>query len=280
MEQKVKREVIEKTVLPHIKNIIIVTSGKGGVGKSTVASGMAVNLALEGYAVGLLDADIYGPSVPTLFNIQNQHPEIKECEGKNKIVFFHKYGIKVMSIGFFIDPKQAVLWRGPLASNALKQLINDTEWGPLDYLIIDTPPGTGDIHITLLQQYMITGAVIVTTPQLLAMCDVKKAIDMYLDEHVGVPIYGIVENMSWFTPGKHPEEKYYLFGKDGGEKLASQFNLRLLAQIPVTEDVCNNCDEGKLDILFRNTAVKKGFESLTDGIISFNKELSDKLNMQ
>lgn len=271
MERKIKRDVIEKTQLTNIKNIIIVASGKGGVGKSTVASGMAVNMALEGYSVGLLDADIYGPSIPTLFNIQDQHPVIHEDQEKNKIEPIFKYGVKVMSIGFFIDPKQAILWRGPLASNGLKQLMNDTNWGDLDYLIIDTPPGTGDIHITLLQQYEINGAIVVTTPQVLAMSDVKKAIDMYLDEHVGIPVYGVVENMSWFSPSKHPDEQYYLFGKGGGKELAKAFNLPLLAQIPINETICQSCDEGKLGELFNDTATQKGFENLTDGIIKHNK---------
>lgn len=265
---------IIKTQLPGIKNIIIVASGKGGVGKSTVAAGLALSLAMEGYTTGLLDADIYGPSVPTLFNLHDEHPAVIEQDGKNKIVPFIRFGIKVISIGFFIDPKQAVLWRGPLASGGLKQLMNDTDWGELDYLVIDTPPGTGDIHITLVQQYEISGAIIVTTPQAMATDDVQKAISMFQSPHVKVPVFGIVENMAWFTPFKHPDEKYHLFGKGGGKKLSDSFGIPLITQIPIDENIGRGCDEGKLSDLFTNTEVKTGFNNLLKGIVQKKEELA------
>lgn len=263
-----KAAPFEKTKLPDIKNLIVVASGKGGVGKSTVAAGLALSLALEGYSVGLLDADLYGPSVPTLFHLQNERPGTSEHDGKTRIEPISRFGIKIMSVGFFIDPAQAVLWRGPMASNALKQLIQETNWGKLDYLIIDTPPGTGDIHLTLLQQYEISGAVIVTTPQLIALDDVQKAIAMFRNEHVAVPILGIVENMAWFTPSKHPDEKYFIFGHGGGKKLSEVFGIPLIAQIPVHEALCESCDGGRLNILVRDDNIKTAFSGLVDGVLA------------
>jgi ATP-binding protein involved in chromosome partitioning len=265
-----KNQEIEKFPMPNIKNIIIVASGKGGVGKSTVAAGLALSLAGEGFSVGIMDADIYGPSVPRLFGLTDEHPLVNEVNGKTTIEPVGKFGLKIMSLGFFIQPQQALLWRGPLAGNGLKQLINDTLWGELDYLIVDTPPGTGDIHITLLQQYEISGTVIVTTPQLLAIEDVQKAMTMFRDEHVGVPILGIVENMAWFSPNIHPDEKYFLFGQGGGEYLSKAFNVPLLAQIPVNETICGSCDEGRLNELFKDKSVKAGFEKLFHGVVSPN----------
>ncbi len=271
---KIMNNPIVKTKLPNIKNIIIVASGKGGVGKSTVAAGLALSMAMEGYSVGLMDADIYGPSIPTLFNLHNQQPSVSEMNGKPLMEPFIKFGIKIMSIGFMIDPSQAMLWRGPMASNGLKQLINDTNWGELDYLILDTPPGTGDIHITLLQQYEINGTVIVTTPQTIALDDVRKAITMFHSEHVGVPVFGIVENMAWFTPSKHPDEKYFLFGKGGGDLLSNSTGIPLIAQIPVNENICSACDEGRLNELFNDKTVKSGFDNLLKGILKFQAEMS------
>ncbi|MBN2485779.1 MAG: Mrp/NBP35 family ATP-binding protein [Bacteroidales bacterium] len=262
-----KSHPLEKTKLPDIKNIIIVASGKGGVGKSTIAAGMALSMAMEGYSVGLVDADIYGPSVPTLFNLNNERPMVIEQNGKSMLEPFVRFGVKIMSIGFFLDSSQAVLWRGPMASNGLKQLINDTNWGQLDYLIIDTPPGTGDIHITLLQQYEVTGAVIVTTPQIIALDDVQKAIAMFCDTHVSVPVLGIVENMSWFTPARHPDEKYFLFGHGGGKKLSDTFNIPLIAQIPVNENISEICDNGRLNEMFDSEAVKTGFDMLFKQVV-------------
>ena len=252
----------------------MIASGKGGVGKSTVAAGLALSLAMEGYSTGLMDADIYGTSVPVLFDLNNEKPEGSQENGKTTIEPFVRLGIKIMSLGFFINPSQAVLWRGPLASNTLKQLINGTRWGALDYLIIDTPPGTGDIHITLLQQYEITGVIVVTTPQLVAISDVKKAISMFQDEHVGVPVLGIVENMSWFTPVIHPEERYFLFGLGGGEALSKEFNVPLLTQIPFNETICANCDAGRPGELFNYKEVKESFDKLARNVTSKNKVTS------
>ena len=259
--------LIEKSKFENIKKIIVVASGKGGVGKSTVAAGIALSLARNGYKTGLMDADIYGPSIPTLFDLHDKRPLVLKKDGKDLIEPFIKYGIKIMSIGFIIDSNQAVIWRGPMLSNGLKQLINDTDWGELDYLIIDTPPGTGDIHITLLQQYEMSGAVIVTTPQSVALEDVKKTISMFRSEHIGIPVYGIVENMAWFSPTKHPDEKYFLFGKGGGEKLSKMFDIPLIAQIPINESVCNTCDDGDLNELFNENAVKAGFDNLLKTIL-------------
>lgn len=269
MEQlkALNKSPFERIMIPTIKNMIMVSSGKGGVGKSTVAAGIALFLAKKGYSVGLMDADIYGPSVPTLFNLKDERPLTIELDGKTKIEPFIRFGIKVNSLGFFIDPMQAVLWRGPMATNAIKQLMNDTHWGELDFLIIDTPPGTGDIHLTFLQQFEITGTIIVTTPQLVALDDVQKTISMFKNERVGVPVLGIVENMAWFTPSKHPEEKYFLFGRGGGEKLSKIFNVPLIAQIPINENICQSCDEGKLDILFDDDEIKTAFSNLTNAAL-------------
>ncbi|TCN65339.1 Mrp/NBP35 family ATP-binding protein [Acetobacteroides hydrogenigenes] len=259
---------IEKKKLPNIKNIIIVASGKGGVGKSTVAAGVAMSLAGEGYKTGLLDADIFGPSVPLLFDLQDAKPEVEVRDGKQCLMPFEKYGIKLMSIGFFIDTKQAVVWRGPRVSSGISQLLSDTYWGELDYLVIDTPPGTGDVHITLLQNFETSGAVVVTTPQQMALADVKKAVDMFNDPQIGTPIFGIVENMAWFSPTAHPEEKYFLFGKGGGQSLANEFNLPLVAQIPFNEKMGESCDAGKMAELLTDKSIKAAFNQLFNGIIS------------
>lgn len=230
---------ITKTPLPNIKKIIMVTSGKGGVGKSTVASCLALAISKKGFNTGLLDADIYGPSIPTLFEInQELKPEVAKKDNKQYLEPVIRQGVKIMSLGMFIDPVQAVIWRGPMVSNAIKQLMNDTNWGNLDYLIIDTPPGTGDILITLLQSFEITGAIVVTTPQQLSVADVQKAIDMLNDKNIGTPILGIVENMSWFTPSRHPDEKYYIFGQNGARNLSKKFGIPILSQIPINELLC------------------------------------------
>jgi len=260
---------VEKILIPDINKIILVSSGKGGVGKSTVAAGLAVSLALEGYAVGMLDADIFGPSVPTLFHLtEDVRPEVEEIDGKQMMIPFERYGIKIMSIGFFFDEKQPVVWRGPMVSNALKQLLTQTSWGKLDYLIVDTPPGTGDIMITLLQQFEVWGAVVVTTPQLVALADVQKTISMLQDKNIGTQVLGIVENMSWFTPVNHPEEKYFLFGKGGGRQLSLNFNLPLLSQIPINEELGVSCDEGNLKKMFSDYNVKAAFEILTKAVVN------------
>lgn len=259
---------IEKKKLPNIKNIIIVASGKGGVGKSTVAAGVAMSLAGEGYKTGLLDADIFGPSVPLLFDLQDAKPDVEVRDGKQCILPFEKYGVKLMSIGFFVDTKQALTWRGPRVSSGISQLLSDTYWGELDYLIVDTPPGTGDVHITLLQNFVTSGAIVVTTPQLMALADVKKAVSMFNDPQIGIPILGIVENMAWFSPTAHPNEKYFLFGKGGGQSLANEFNLPLVAQIPFNEKMGESCDAGKVEELLTDKSIKAAFDLLFNGIIS------------
>ena len=267
------QQQIVKTKLPDIKKIIMVTSGKGGVGKSTIASGLALTLAREGYSVGLLDADIFGPSIPTLFKINDEaRPTLVNKNGKNLMEPLVRLGLKIMSIGFFFDEKQAVVWRGPMVTNAIKQLLTETEWGQLDYLIIDTPPGTGDVLITLLQTFYISGAIVVTTPQQMALADVQKAIGMLNDKHIGVPILGIVENMSWFTPIKHPDEKYLIFGQGGAQKLSEVFNLAVLTQIPINELICHNCDKGNLSDIFEDPNIDSAFKKLAYHVINQKKK--------
>ena len=231
-------------LLPGVSNIIAVSSGKGGVGKSTVAVNLAVALARLGMRVGLLDCDIFGPSVPKMFQMEDARPYSKNVDGRDLIIPEEKYGVKMLSIGFFVNPEQGIMWRGGMASNALKQLIGDADWGELDYFILDTPPGTSDIHLTLVQTIPITGAVIVSTPQQVALADARKGIDMYRNEKVGVPILGLVENMAWFTPARHPDERYYLFGQEGVKELAEEMQLPLLAQIPLVQDICESGDSG------------------------------------
>ena len=231
-------------MLPQVKNVIAVSSGKGGVGKSTVAANLAISLARLGYKVGLLDADIFGPSVPKMFHMEAENIFAEMKDGRQVLIPAMKYGVKILSIGFFVNPDTATLWRGGMASNALKQLIADADWGELDYFVLDTPPGTSDIHLTLLQNLAITGAVIVSTPQAVALADAKKGIDMYRNDKVNVPILGLVENMAWFTPKELPENKYFLFGKDGCKNLAKEMELPLLAQIPIVQGICESGDEG------------------------------------
>ena len=257
----------EDVPLPGVKNIIGVSSGKGGVGKSTVAVNLAVALAQQGYAVGLLDADIFGPSVPKMLGIEDEQLYMREVNGKNLIVPAEKFGVKVLSIGFVVDKDKAVLWRGAMASNALKQLINEADWGELDYFIIDMPPGTSDIHLTLVQTLAITGAIVVTTPQEVALADARKGISMFLGEHVNVPVLGIVENMSWFTPVAHPDEKYYIFGHDGGAKLAEKLGVRLLGQIPLVAGICRGGDEG-VPVILNNTVSGASFTRLASEVVT------------
>ena len=243
---KARRPLPEKPAnpLPGVKNIIGVSSGKGGVGKSTVASNLAVALAAKGYKVGLLDADIFGPSVPKMFGVEDEQLYMEEVDGVNKIVPMEKYGVKLLSIGFVVDKNSAVLWRGGMASNALRQLITDANWGELDYFLIDMPPGTSDIHLTLVQTLPITGVVVVSTPQEVALADARKGIAMFTGDKVNVPILGLVENMAWFTPLQHPEEKYFIFGNGGGVRLAEEMGVDLLAQVPLVADICGNGDAG------------------------------------
>lgn len=231
-------------ILPGVKNIVGVSSGKGGVGKSTVASNLAVALAREGYKVGLLDADIFGPSVPKMFGVEDEQLYMHEVDGRQLIIPVERYGVKLLSIGFLVDRNQPVLWRGGMASNALKQLIEEADWGELDYFLIDMPPGTSDIHLTLVQTLAMTGVVVVSTPQQVALADARKGIAMFTGDKVNVPILGLVENMAWFTPEKHPDERYYIFGREGGVELARELGVRLLAQLPLVGAVCEHADNG------------------------------------
>ena len=255
-------------LLPEVKNIIAVSSGTGGVGKSTVAANLAISLARLGYKVGLLDADIFGPSMPKMFHVEDARPYAVEKDGRQLIEPIEKYGVKLLSIGFFVNPDTATLWRGGMASNALKQLIADADWGELDYFILDTPPGTSDIHLTLLQTLAITGAVIVSTPQNVALADARKGIDMYRNEKVNVPILGLVENMAWFTPAELPENKYYIFGKEGCKRLAEEMQTPLLAQIPLVQSICESGDDGEPASCHIDTATGQAFINLAQAVVT------------
>lgn len=253
--------------LPGIKNIIAVASGKGGVGKSTVAANLALGLAKMGAKVGLIDADIYGPSVPIMFGLEGAKPRASQLEnGKTRIEPIEKYGIKLLSIGFFTDPDQPVPWRGPMVSTAVKQLFNDGDWGELDYMVVDLPPGTGDIHITITQGFPIAGAVIVTTPQNVALADARKGIGMFMMNAINVPVLGIVENMAWFTPAELPENKYYIFGEGGGKKLAGQIGVPLLAQLPLVKSVSDSGDSGRPLILDDNNPMSAAFIDMAKSV--------------
>jgi len=233
-----------KEVLPGVKNIIAVASGKGGVGKSTVAVNLAVGLKNQGYKVGLLDADVYGPSVPKMFDMEDARPNGKTEDGTEWIVPIEKYGIKLLSVGFFVKPEDALVWRGPMATSALKQLISQGDWGELDYLVLDLPPGTGDVHLTIVQELPVTGAIIVSTPQEVALADVIKGISMFTGDKINVPVLGLVENMAWFTPEELPENKYYIFGREGCRQLAEKLGVELLGQIPIVQGICESGDQG------------------------------------
>ncbi len=257
--------------LEHTK-VIAVSSGKGGVGKSTVSVNLAIALAKLGYRVGLLDADIFGPSIPKMFKLEDAQPYgITDDDGKQWILPMEQYGVKLLSIGFFVRPEAATLWRGAMACNALKQLIEDTAWGELDYLVLDTPPGTSDIHLSLLQLLDITGAIIVSTPQAVALADARKGIDMYQNDKAGVPILGLVENMAWFTPAELPENKYYLFGKGGCKALAESLALPLLAQIPIVQSVCENGDSGTPEALNIESPIAHAFYTLAQSVVTLAK---------
>lgn len=254
-------------MLPQVKNVIAVSSGKGGVGKSTVAANLAVALAQLGYKVGLLDADIFGPSVPKMFHLEAERIFAEMQDGRQVLIPAEKYGVKILSIGFFVNPDTATLWRGGMASNALKQLIADAGWGELDYFILDTPPGTSDIHLTLLQNLAITGAVIVSTPQNVALADARKGIDMYRNDKVNVPILGLVENMAWFTPAELPENKYYLFGREGVKRLAEEMQVPLLGQIPLVQSICESGDEGEPAAVHADTLTGIAFRNLAEAVV-------------
>jgi ATP-binding protein involved in chromosome partitioning len=253
-------------VLPNVRNIIAVASGKGGVGKSTVASNLAVALARQGAKVGLIDADIYGPSIPIMFDVVHERPVIKNIDGRNKIIPVESYGVKLLSIGFFADPEQAVVWRGPMAVKALNQMLSDAEWGELDYMLIDLPPGTGDIHLSLVGAVPVTGAVIVSTPQLVALADAQKGIGMFRMPAVNVPVLGIVENMAYFTPAELPNNKYYIFGKEGAAQLAERMDVPLLGQIPLVQSICEAGDAGRPAVLQESTPQALAFIELAQNV--------------
>ncbi len=255
-------------LLPQVKNIIAVSSGKGGVGKSTVAANLAIALAKQGYKVGLLDADIFGPSMPKMFQVEDARPYAETIEGRDLIVPVEKYGIQLLSIGFFVDPDQATLWRGGMASNALKQLIGDAAWGELDYFLIDLPPGTSDIHLTIVQTLALTGAVVVSTPQAVALADARKGINMFTNDKVNVPILGLVENMAWFTPAELPENKYYIFGKEGAKRLAEEMQVPLLGQIPIVQSICEGGDNGIPVALNEDSITGRAFADLAANIVA------------
>lgn len=252
-----------KSVLPNVRNIIAVVSGKGGVGKSTVSANLALALAKNGAKVGLMDADIYGPSVPMMFGVRGERPQMTDMDGKGMIVPMEKYGIKFMSIGLLVNEKDAIVWRGPMASSAIRQFVTDVLWGDLDYLVIDMPPGTGDIHLTLVQTVPVTGAIVVTTPQDIALADAKKAVAMFGQTQIKVPIIGLVENMAYFTPAELPNNKYYIFGKDGGKRLAEEFELNFLGQIPLVQSIREGGDNGMPIMASNDEVTKKAFEEFS-----------------
>ena len=269
--------VDEPKVLPKVKNIIAVASGKGGVGKSTVATNLAVALAKAGAKVGLIDADIYGPSVPKMFGSESARPNLIKIGDKDMIEPHEKFGVKMLSIGFFVDPAQATVWRGPMASNALKQMIEEGNWGELDFVLIDLPPGTSDIHLTLVQTVPVTGAIVVSTPQDVALADAIKGINMFEGAGVNVPVMGLIENMAWFTPAELPENKYYIFGKDGCKKLAEEKGIDLLGQIPIVQSIREGGDNGIPAAVNENSATGIAFADLASKLMSaVDKRNTDK----
>ncbi len=266
-----------KNVLSGVKNIIAVVSGKGGVGKSTVSANLALALSANGAKVGLMDADIYGPSVHIMFGVRGERPMMKEVDGKGLIVPLERYGIKLLSIGLLVDEKQAVVWRGPMVSSAIKQFVNDVDWGELDYLVLDMPPGTGDIHLTVVQNIPVTGVIVVTTPQLVALADAKKGIAMFSQAGLKVPVIGLVENMSYFTPAELPDKKFYIFGKDGGKNLADEYDIPFLGQIPIVQNIREGGDIGVPVMMSDDEITKQAFidfaANATRGISMRNAEL-------
>jgi len=264
---KPKQKTIEVQPLNEVKNIVAVASGKGGVGKSTVTSNLAVALVKAGYSVGLLDADIYGPSVPKMFQTEEARPVLEKVDGKDKIIPVEKYGVKMLSIGYFVNPDDALIWRGAMATNALRQLINDGIWGELDYLLIDLPPGTSDIHLTLVQSLSLTGAVIVSTPQDVALADATKGVSMFKSKNINVPVLGLVENMAWFTPAELPDNKYYLFGKDGGKRLAEKLKIPLLGQIPIVQSIREGGDKGEPAALSDTSMTALAFAQVAEKVV-------------
>lgn len=260
------RRTPENPLLPGVKNIIAVASGKGGVGKSTVAVNLAVSLAKTGARVGLIDADVYGPSLPIMFGVEDEKLFVNERDGKQFMVPVEKFGVKMLSIGFLVDPDQAIVWRGPMASKALRQLFSDADWGELDYLLIDLPPGTGDIHLTLVSAVPVTGAVIVSTPQKVALADARKGIGMFKIESINVPVLGLVENMAWFTPAELPENRYFIFGKEGCKKLAEELKVPFLGQIPLVQSICDGGDSGSPVVLDESSPAAIAFMTVAGNL--------------
>ena len=262
-----KADRIRGNEIPGVKNIIAIASGKGGVGKSTITANLAVALAEQGYKVGLVDADIYGPSIPIMFDVEKAKPTGREVDGKKKILPVQSYGVKLLSIGFFANMDQAVVWRGAMASKALNQMLWDADWGDLDFLLIDLPPGTGDIHLSLVQSIPVTAAVVVSTPQNIALADARKGVAMFQMESIGVPVLGIVENMSYFTPAELPDNKYYIFGEGGAQQLAQQLNLPLLAEIPLVQSVREAADVGRPAVLQGATPAAIAFAKMAENVV-------------
>ena len=271
-----KNEIKGKSI-PGIKNIVAVASGKGGVGKSTVTANLAVTLSKMGFAVGVLDADIYGPSMPIMFDVESEKPVSIEVNGKSKMKPVESYGIKMLSIGFFTSPSQAVIWRGPMASKALNQMIFDADWGELDFLLIDLPPGTGDIHLSIMQSLPVTGAVVVSTPQAVALADAKKGVSMFMSEAINVPVLGIIENMAYFTPEELPNNKYYIFGKEGAKDMAQDLNVSFLGEVPIVQSIREAGDYGRPAALQSGSVIENVFDEITRNVVSQVVERNENL---
>jgi ATP-binding protein involved in chromosome partitioning len=267
IETPEKANEIKGKAIPGIKNIVAVASGKGGVGKSTVTANLAVTLAKMGFAVGILDADIYGPSMPIMFDVETAKPISIMVDGKSKMKPIESYEVKILSIGFFTAPSQAVIWRGPMASKALNQMIFDADWGELDFLLIDLPPGTGDIHLSIMQSLPITGAVVVSTPQAVALADAKKGVSMFMSDAINVPVLGIIENMAYFTPEELPDSKYYIFGKEGAKNLAEDLNVPFLGEVPIVQSIREAGDYGRPGALQSDSIVEKVFQEITRNVV-------------
>lgn len=276
-KKKAEPKKEEKHILSGVKNIVAIASGKGGVGKSTVAVNLAVALAKAGNKVGLIDADIFGPSIPKMFGVEDQKPYARKEGNKDIIIPIEKFGIKMLSIGFFVPTENATIWRGPMASNFLNQLINNGDWDDIDYLLIDLPPGTSDIHLTMVQTLPVTGAIIVSTPQDVALADAIKGISMFRSEQINVPVLGLVENMAWFTPAELPDNKYYIFGKEGCKKVAEKYNTKVLGQIPIVQSIREGGDEGKPSALEADTPTGKAFADLARSVVEQVKKRNEEL---